>query len=568
MTNNDDGHSSSNTMAQSDVSAILDSHTLPEYLARALDEGDSLPVLAIPMPGEYARCQHFSRRDLAQLSIKAAMFYISQGVKPRGDEDPHVCAIFAPGTIEWVVTFFALARLGYTVFALSPQLSREALASLLALSGAEFLIGDSLPTEESTISTHWIPMVTSTQLEAQAPSGTPFQSCIWPVDPVNRNALITHSSGSTGLPKLLPRSHKTLLLTMNKLAPNRLNMVCYVSSAVYNPVGVLSMLLSLASIKPTFYDNDKLPFTSNGLVSLLKAARPQAAIFTPYSLCLTAAQPDGVEVLKRCDFVSTFGAVCPQAVGDRLVREGVFLRNEYASTEVGQIMSSLTRAKDDLDWDYMIPVPSTQGFIEMRPLLQPRLDAENEGSTTPKEELYECVILPGYPGLIQDVQRGDDPPGCFHTGDTFVKHPSKEGRWKTVGRLDDQLKVYDQGRPSNVSAVLYEGLIKDETSDMVDEVVSFGQGRKKLGVLLFPKAGQPDQLVLESVWKVIQEKINTQMKTRIERKMLLIVPGATVPRTNKRNIIRSQIYVQYQDLIDRAYEQVVPITEHAELGRM
>ena len=112
-----------------------------------------------------------------------------------------------------------------------------------------------------------------------------------------------------------------------------------------------------------------------------------------------------------------------------------------------------------------------------------------------------------------------------------------------------------------VDACVYENKIKEGIQDVVEEVVLFGQGRDRLGLLVFAQhaAGAQEDTVLERVWNAIELKINGQFKAGLERDMLVLVPGMSaedaLARTSKLNFIRPQAYLRYKDLIDEAYER-------------
>ena len=95
---------------------------------------------------------------------------------------------------------------------------------------------------------------------------------------------ITHSSGSTSLPKLFPVTHAG---TATKLRPEWLATIAprdkrlYMASAFYNIVGFWSMITCVNKAEPTIYDNDVFPFTSGSLISSLKETQPHWARVSP-----------------------------------------------------------------------------------------------------------------------------------------------------------------------------------------------------------------------------------------------------------------------------------------------
>lgn len=222
----------------------------------------------------------------------------------------------------------------------------------------------------------------------------------------------------------------------------------------------------------------------------------------------------------------------------------------YGLTECGNLLNSRGRGKGDKDWQWMDPVSYKKDYYLFRPVGK---------SAVEDEQLYELILLDGCPEIDESVKRSDDPPNSFHVGDLFLKHPTKPDRWKIVGRIDDQLKIYQAGRQIIVNAMVYEEKIKIGNEDVLDEVVLFGQGMNKLGVLIFAgnATGKARDNLIERVWSTIQKKVNNVEKVAVEKDMLVIVsdvPSVDLPRTTKLNFIRPQVYMKFKELIDASYE--------------
>ncbi|MCJ1478790.1 hypothetical protein MMC13_007474 [Lambiella insularis] len=537
----------SGVSVSADVKAALESLTLPEYFSHLKKFTSSRSVLAFPRT--YADFTYFTPQQVSQSSDQAAAAYCKRGLYREDGKGSSVIGIFAKGGIEWMISFVALVKLGHTVLCLSPRLSTEAISALTTESGCKTLVYGTLPKGHSAIPCHKIAMLAEEDLWPLAPPVDHKPLTPQPTSPETDVAVILHSSGSTGLPKLVPKTQFDIMRLMKFFIMRQREKSIYVASGLYNGVGLLVGLSSFVMSGPTFYDNDHLPFTAEGYAQLLQEARPQVAFFTPYSLDLALSTKDGLEALKKCDLVTSFGAVCSQAIGDKAVANGIRLITDYGITEVAALMTSAFRPLDDPQWDYLTTLPPAKPHIEMRPL------CEGEASVSTNERLFELIVLPSFPMLKEKWANSNDPPGSLHTGDTFLKHPTKEDYWKVVGRKDDQIKIYADDRQSVVNALVYESKIRTGNQDVVDDVVLFGQGRKRLGVLIFTKSGIPQDTALERVWATIGKEINGILKTGIEKKMLrAIEAGDQIPRTDKLNIIRPQVYLKYHDLIDSAYQ--------------
>ena len=318
------------------------------------------------------------------------------------------------------------------------------------------------------------------------------------------------------------------------------------------------MITCVNKTEPTIYDNDALPFTSESLINSLKETQPHWARVNPYSLQLIAAKPEGLAELKKCERVTCFGAVIPQELGDRVVRAGIRLISSYGSTEAGVMMDSSFRPQGDPDWEHLAPRPNLKEHVYLKPI----------DSAETETGMFEPVVLATHPDLNDLVPKADDPPGSFYTGDIVLAHPTKPDRYRVIGRKDDQLKIYIEDRQMVVDACVYENKIKEGIQDVVEEVVLFGQGRDRLGLLVFAQhaAGAQRDTVLERVWDAIEQKINGQFRAGLERDMLVLVPGMSaedaLARTSKLNFIRPQAYLRYKVLIDEAYEHAETHNTH------
>ena len=201
--------------------------------------------------------------------------------------------------------------------------------------------------------------------------------------------------------------------------------------------------------------------------------------------------------------------------------------------------SSFRDHTTDKAWDYLGPYPITKDYIWMKPL-------------TDSSDLYECVILPGLANC--PMSNSDDPPGSFHTGDVFVPHPTLPNRWKLIGRRDD---VINMSFSESFVALPFEDHVRSHP--LIDEAAVFGNGRPKLGLLAFGSEAArdlPPEEVVVRIWPTVEE-MNAQNEpwTRISRDMVIVVPyGQSWPKTDKQNMIRLQVYHQFEKEINAKYE--------------
>lgn len=445
---------------------------------------------------------------------------------------------------------------------MSPRLSDIVLAQLAEKGHTDVVISDRTI---DTLASRTIPVFTTRNPQDHAPAPYNDLICDPSVVDVDQDvAWMAHSSGSTGIPKLFPTKHRRALFELgplrSKLSPK---VSSWISSAPYNTVGLRLMNFCLTKEDGAlmYFDNDRAPFTADGLTRFLLEARPRAIWVTPYAMELVSSTVLGLRILKEATNVGMFGSIMSSSLGHRLIEAGVFISSEYGLSEAGALMTSSLRPRDDPDWDYLMPINETmEKLLWFRPV--------KTHSTDSGEQLYELIVKDGAPMVLDDVK---DSEGNFNTGDLVVRHPTKEGRWKLVGRQDDEIKCYQNDRQCIVNAFDYEHKIRAGNEDVLEEVVLFGQGKARLGVLVFAENadGAARKSVLERVWASIQAGINGKMKVPIEKDMIKIVAGsAELPRTTKLNIIRPQVYMAYRSIIDGAYgdeEKMAHIPLHTAL---
>jgi len=151
-----------------------------------------------------------------------------------------------------VVTFFALMRLGYTVFVISPRMQASSSATSLDKTGCRFIfyspttsvIAHEVGAQQqiklvSFLSLADIGKLTST--DAQPPDQYVSEN--------NQIVLILHSSGSTGLPKLFPMTHRQMLVrSIPVLYPNNKE---FINSPLYASAGISFLFFEMHKTAPT-----------------------------------------------------------------------------------------------------------------------------------------------------------------------------------------------------------------------------------------------------------------------------------------------------------------------------
>ena len=317
--------------------ALENCRTLAEYIHHAASASNQVPVLGLPRHDQsYSEFESFSAKQLDDLANTFAVCYVELGLKRLDAKESGVVGLLGPANLDYMASFLALAKLGYTIVVISPRLAVSSLVALLAIADCGAVIckhnmyvkAEEMWEEQGIKS---IPLLNRATLHSGKPplAYTPPPSDYFSES--SKPGFILHSSGSTGLPKLFPMTHSVILERIKTyLVSPYSNKSLFIISSFYNSAGLTFMLGSLSRSKVTYFCNDYLPYTAEGLGQLVKEARPQCIVAVPFALGRLATTSEGIEAMKTSDNVSVFGAVCPTWLGNELVDHGINLRTGYA----------------------------------------------------------------------------------------------------------------------------------------------------------------------------------------------------------------------------------------------
>ncbi|KAK5629598.1 hypothetical protein RRF57_005313 [Xylaria bambusicola] len=511
---------------------------------RAKDE-HQVPILGYPRykdkPTDY---ELFTGKDLDRMVDEACRVLMKVGLEMNSRK---TIGLFAPSDLPFVVVLFALWRLGCRVLTVSIRLSELACLNLMDRTECDTLLVGSTVRINATIEGlkktrpdfNFIPIPTRAEFDKPDSSSEPVVRPIPDREAEHAElALFGHSSGSTGLPKPLSLSHRSVLNNIY------FGTGCKAFNALpwYHLHGVFTSLQAMYMRKTAHLYNADLPLTSEYLVAALKEIQPEICHTVPYVLKLMAERQDGIEVLKRCKFVTAAGARTPDELGDRVVQQGVNLGVILGLTEVGHMGDSIHREPGDDSWVYIRPYAN----------LRPHMFFKKVG-----EGVYEAVYLKSHPALMPSTSNSNDPPGSFHSKDLYTPHPTIENAWKYVARDDDRITLLSGEK---ILPVGMEGAVRE--SPLVRDSLMVGNDRLTPGLLLFRStaaADLSDDEIIDAIWPLI-EPANKVMDeyARITRDMIIVLAAdVEYPATDKNNIIRAASYRKFEDVVEKLYNKHV-----------
>ncbi|RYE07460.1 MAG: long-chain fatty acid--CoA ligase [Hyphomicrobiales bacterium] len=358
-------------------------------------------------------------------ALLARIERLAAGFIDRGIGKGDVVALLIPNSPDIFVVAHALFAIGAIAMPLGPGSTRAELASLAAKTGlaaivttpkyagaAEALIADAAPSA---------PLFLTTALPDAAPTGLPML-------PGNTTALYLFSSGSTGLPKVVPHTHAELIadgertsgvwdlqpddVMVNILPPN---------FAMGFLMGVMDVMTRAAT---TFYWSDPLPLalSRRKLLDAMVTHRATLMGAVPAMYEIIAGQAGDFDLRLRLAFSG--GAALKRPVFDAMrSRFNIDLRQAYGSTEA--IMVAHNDATDvDANWQSVGP-PAGDAEVRIEPF-------ETElGPDVGELLVRSSSLMQGYLGDADaNAQAFDD--GWFRTGD--LASLDEEGRITIRGR--------------------------------------------------------------------------------------------------------------------------------------
>jgi long-chain acyl-CoA synthetase len=529
----------------------------------------------------------------------------------RGDR----VAIMAPGRGEWVVTALGILSAGAIPVGVYPMSSAAEVRQLVGHSEAvAMVVGDDADVAKVAIVAPELPALRAVISFDGAPSGLPetvvsktwadlresgrahdaanpslFDELLDQGD-IDQSAALFYTSGSTGAPKGVIHTHRTLQYSVlgsavlnPELTTTRRDSLSFLGLSHVSPAlsGVFTPIMTRAVV--TFCRMDQLS-------EALRGVRPTGIVWPPrlheklLSVALAAIKEapasfqksyeDAMAVAREIATARRRGNVVPaelQARYDQVLEQvflplraklgvdrvnvawtasgamtpevhalwqmwGLDLRELYGTTETaGWVLAQ---------WDRAFPTPGTVGKAMPDPRFA--IKTSSEGELLVKGPL----LFSGYwnnPEATAEVMDGE----WYRTGDLVEIDASGEA--KLIGRAKDII-VTNGGK--TISPQPIEMRLK--ASPLVEETVVVGDGRKYLTVLIWPteKGSRLDRDALQEGLRAWIEELNTEFARPLQLKDFRIAPRAlgAGELTAKGTIRRAAVLTSFSALVDEMYD--------------
>ncbi|KXN82915.1 Long-chain-fatty-acid--CoA ligase [Leucoagaricus sp. SymC.cos] len=216
----------------------------------------------------------------------------------------------------------------------------------------------------------------------------------------NDIAVFLHSSGSTGLPKAIPQTHKRLCQWAIVGIPElRLNDPRLRYSAIGLPLFHI-ICFFVCILKPAFHGLSISIFppvdtasgaqppipTPKAILEHAKCTQATGLVTIPVFLQIWGHLKEDVDFLASLEHVIVTGGILSTKTGNALVEAGVNLDSMYGSTEIGPACRFRVQRGREKDWEWS----------EMTPCIDFEWVSQGDGT-------YECHVLVSYP--ISSIKR-------------------------------------------------------------------------------------------------------------------------------------------------------------------
>ncbi|CAO1597195.1 MAG: hypothetical protein LQ349_000119 [Xanthoria aureola] len=468
-------------------------------------------------------------------------------------------ALLGRGTgIEFYVTIVALQKLNIRVLLVSSALSTETTQMLYDRCGALAVIVDEEYSATPLSVARKIRLIENPFDLSRSTTAISANRYDDGLDPWNRPSIIVHSSGSTGVPKPIVHTNGSLLLMARtyRLLPSYHIQNWYLLFALHSIASNVILPSGFPHGLPTIFPPREFPLSSETVLKYLHTA---GRLGFPID-CLHA-NPQLIEsivnhiekttkdfsVLRELKVLQPGGAPLAQHVANKLLDEGVNLKQIYGSSELHILMRTYPHDRSNPRFESMrfLSLPGMDTHVEMAPV---------------DEAFYELVVHEGFPcaaaGLWGFGLGAQAEPGhLFRTNDLFVRDDEEmgEGSWILKGRRDDMLILASGG--VNVSAVGVESVVKKEGEGLVRAAMLVGHGKEKTGLLVEVQEDVERENVHDAVGRTVQ-RVNEGLreKARVSSDMVMVLEkGMELPVGVKGNVKRKEAHHRYQKEIEALY---------------
>ncbi|KAG6824420.1 hypothetical protein H0H92_006932 [Tricholoma furcatifolium] len=329
----------------------------------------------------------------------------------------------------------------------------------------------------------------------------------YPVSRPDYMCMFLHSSGSSGLPKAIPQTHRALMNWASFPAVTDFRDTgSLISCAVlptFHAFGVYTQLLmpiygliSMSVYPPSATGPDRLLMVASpsNVLEQVQRTRSKILVVVPSLLQVWASNEEVIKFLASLERVVYAGGTLAPKIGVQLVDAGVNLAIAYGATEFGAPTHIAQGNGVGKEWEYVL-------FSDLT-----KIRWVDQGDGTFECQVLACETHRPMVFNLTDVEG-------YATSDLWVPHPTKKNLWKIVGRMDD--------------------------------VIIHSSGEKTV-------PGPMENVILGSPLPVVEEANGVAPAfSRIFKDMIVLTSKEKpLPRSGKGTILRKAALALYKDEID------------------
>ncbi|OGM49661.1 putative AMP dependent ligase/synthetase [Aspergillus bombycis] len=521
-------------------------------------------------------------RDVDMKTMATAVDFMAWWLDDHSKSVPKekkILAYLGVPDIRYPVLLFAAIKAGWTTFWISPRNPPDQNLHLLCEGKVMLLLHADLmePVVKGIQQLDSAALITYMPVpsleEVLGGQSHPYPYDVVFADVKDERCLAMHTSGSTGLPKIVSYTHAAFSCTDSDRnvpvpegrRPQNAKQFDFSPPGrfycCFPPFHVRNLLLVLIAFRYQIANEEKLAGTmafmvipvfsttatavfgpstmppSGHLVSAItKHTRVQALYIPPSTIeQWWTCDPDASKKAEGLNFVLFGGGPLAPSVGQKL-SELTDLCQMYGSIESGQIQM-------------LVPQPGEWQYLEPNPAEECDMQEVEEGSG-----LYELVLCQhekfrGRRTLshtFPDVK-------IWRTKDLFTPHPTKTGLWQFHSRTDDLIAL---GTSAKVFPVPMETALQGDPNVAGTLVV----GNARPAVVLIIEPAQPlngvskDEFI-DKIWAAVEEA-NAAAPThgKVSRSRILLTdPAVGFARTPKGTISRKKSEALYTAAIDAVF---------------
>ncbi|KAH8891456.1 male sterility protein [Thozetella sp. PMI_491] len=510
--------------------------------------------------------QRVSFLELDELVTKAAALYARMFATEIANANqettqPTIAMIGVGITFDYFITLLALLRLHVRVLLLSNKNALVAHQHLLGSCNAVGCIVDATNTDAIGTEQGFLqaPIGLATIEELQKGDAGNDQTDGSKLgfktdDEWNLPSVIIHSCGTTGMPKPIIHTNRSICLIARHY---RLYRDFYIENfqlcAPLFHVGGFSVAIGglAVGLATTFPPPNWPPATSAILVGWetvsamghpVDCAQIAPALVEEMFLYIESTTNDFTPLSKLMALQSG-GAPFAPALHKKLVALKVNMKTICGQTEIAGPTRTLPHGRENPHMARLRNLYAGTGWVVMEDL------GAGDGSA-------ECVVYKGYP-LAAELWDAPDAPNPYRTNDVFREDPLGSGFWVLLGRKDDVI-VHSNGEKTMAGGV---ATLLGDSGAVVARAAVFGTNRLCTAAILevrWEAIGDADEKTVEDmVWEAVQA-CNQQIPkhSRIDRSLILILGrGEALPVTPKRTVRRKAAWELYGGRVDVLFDK-------------